>query len=215
MGDQTLLKWFPFALPVFFVGMWLLITTLIGFMSGWFGLQQWYADDGSEEPLLKLRGQSGRMGFGVQLNNCLTLSACGSGLGISIWRIFSPFQKPLKVPWSEIEAEPSSSFFMPMVKLHLGKPSNGTLKISAQSWHKLVAAAGPAASVQIPDAPPVDKGAATRAALIEWVVITAIFGTFVLLTSKSQSGGGLSPFLASAIPAVVAGIIVLIRLART
>jgi len=214
MSDQTILKWFPFAFPLFFVGMWLLITGLIGFMSGWFGLQQWYADDGSEEPLLKLRGQSGRMGMGVQLNNCLTLSAYNSGLGISIWRLFSLFQKPLLVPWNEIEAEPSSSFFMPMVKLQLGKPSNGTLKISAQSWHNLVAAAGPAASFQLPDAPPVDKGAMGRGLFIQWAVITMLFGTFVLLTSRSQPGG-LPPILAYLIPAAFAGIFVLIRFARS
>ena len=124
--DENILGWFPYAFPVFFVGMWLLVTFMLGLMSGWFSLQQWYADDGSEEPLLRLRSQSGSMGMGVALNGCLKLRAYRSGLGIGIWRIFGIFQKPLKVPWNEIEAEPSSSFFLPMVKLQLGKPSNGT-----------------------------------------------------------------------------------------
>jgi hypothetical protein len=95
---------------------------MLGLMSGWFNLQQWYSDDGGEEPLLKLGGQSGSMGFGVALNGCLILRAYPSGLGVAIWRAFAPFQKPLRIPWSEIDAEPSSSFLIPMVKLHLGKP---------------------------------------------------------------------------------------------
>src|SRR3954453_11772213 len=106
--------WFPYAFPLFFIGMWLLVTTMIGFMSGWFNLQQWYADDGNDEPLLTIKRQSGGMGAGVALNNVLKLSACRSGLSLRVWRIFAPFQKPLLVPWSEIETEPSRSFFTPM-----------------------------------------------------------------------------------------------------
>jgi hypothetical protein len=214
MSGPVIVTFLPFVFPFFFVGLWLLVTTILGLMSGWFGLQQWYADDGSEEPLLKLRGQSARMGFGVQLNNCLTLKAYQSGLGISIWRFFSPFQKPLKVPWGEIEAEPSSSFFMPMVKLQLGKPSNGTIKVSAQSWSKLVAAAEPVASVRLPDAPPVDKGAAGRALLIQWVIISAFLAAFIFLSSSSHQNG-FPPFIAFALVAGLAGIALLVRFARS
>jgi hypothetical protein len=85
--DQHMLNWFPYAFPFFFVGMWLVVTVALGFMSGWFSLQQWYADDGNEEPLLKLRSQSGSMGMGVALNGCLKLRATGpvwgSGYGAS------------------------------------------------------------------------------------------------------------------------------------
>jgi hypothetical protein len=44
-------------LPLLFRGNVILVTTMLGFLSGWFNLQQWYADDGNEEPLLKLRWQ--------------------------------------------------------------------------------------------------------------------------------------------------------------
>ena len=82
------------------------------------------------------------MGFGVNLNGILTLSACRSGLSIRIWRVFGPFQKPLLVPWSEITAQPSRTFFTKMVKLGLGNPPNGKLKINAVSWSKLVGRPG-------------------------------------------------------------------------
>ena len=208
-----MLNWFPYAFPFFFVGMWLVVTVALGFMSGWFSLQQWYADDGNEEPLLKLRSQSGSMGMGVALNGCLKLRAYRSGLGIGVWRIFGVFQKPLKVPWNEIEAEPSSSFFLPMVKLQLGKPSNGTLKISASSWAKLVAAAKPVATVPLPDVPPVDRAATARAMIIQWLVISAVIEVFFYLSSCSQPDG--FPLFVAAFPPVVLGVVLLVRFARS
>lgn len=144
MTDEQLLHWFPFAFPFLFVGMWLIVTTLLGFMSGWFNLQQWYPDDGGDEPLLKLGGQSGSMGLGVSLSGCLVLRSYRSGFGLAIWRVFGPFQKPLLIPWSEIQAtEKRYLFFMRMVRLDLGRPSNGKLTIRARVWEQLVHAANP------------------------------------------------------------------------
>jgi hypothetical protein len=153
------------------------------------------------------------MGMGVALNGCLKLSAYRSGLGIGIWRIFGVFQKPLKVPWTEIEAEPSRSFFLPMVKLQLGKPSNGTLKISAQSWAKLVAAARPVASGPLPDVPPIDKRATARGMFIQWAAVSIIFGAFIYLSSHLQPGGGPPPIV-MIVPALIFGVALLVRYAR-
>ena len=141
MTDETILRWFPVACPFFFAGIWLTVTIVNGLMSGWFNLQQWYADDRDERPLLKLRWQSGTMGFGANFNRVLTLAACRSGLSIRVPRIFGPFQKPLLIPWSEIEASEKRSFFMKMVRLDLGKPSNGKLILREKTWAQLVDAA--------------------------------------------------------------------------
>jgi hypothetical protein len=141
--DGQLLRWFPFAFPFLFVGMWLLISAMLCFMSGWFNLQQWYADNEDEEPLLKLGWQSGSMGLGVNYNSCLTLAARRSGLSVRVWRIFAPFQKPLLIPWVEIQASAKRIFFMRMVRLDFGKPSNGRLTVRARTWARLVEAAKP------------------------------------------------------------------------
>lgn len=146
MSDEAILRWFPYAFPFFFAGMWLAATAMTGVMSGWFNLQQWYADETGEEPLLKLGWQSGSMGFGVNFNGCLTLAACRSGLSIRVWRIFGPFQKPLLIPWREIEATPKRLLFFRMVRLDFGKPSNGRLAIKARTWARLMEAAKPAVS---------------------------------------------------------------------
>src|SRR6185295_8225064 len=97
--------------PLLFVGIWLLISTLLGMMSGWLSLQQWYPDDGSEEPLLTLRGQSGSVGW-VGFNNALRLKAYRSGFGLSIPRFFAPFMRPLLIPWGEVKVEETKSFFV-------------------------------------------------------------------------------------------------------
>ena len=213
MSDGTIFRWFPYALPLFFVAMWLFATTMTGVLSGWFGLQQWYADDGGEEPLLTLRRQSGQMSMGVALNGCLALSAYPTGLGIRMWRLFGLFQKPLKVPWSEITAEPSRTFFVPMVKLSLGQPANGTLKINANSWSRLVEAVRPVAKVPLPEVPPVDNGATARAMVIQWAFISLIFGLFVYLSGHLQPGAG-PPLIALVVPPIIFGIALFVRYAR-
>jgi hypothetical protein len=139
-------KWFLIVFPFLFVGMWILVTTVLGFMSGWFRLQEWYPDDGNDEPLLKLGWQSGSMGLGVGFNRCLTFTATRRGLSVRVWRIFGPFQRPLLFPWREITAEPKRFLFVRMVRLSFGSPSSGSLKIREGTWNKLIAAAEPFAS---------------------------------------------------------------------
>jgi hypothetical protein len=203
MTDEQLLSW---------------ITSLLSFMSGWFSLQQWYADDGDEEPLLSLGWQSGVMGAGVNLNNVLTLAAKRSGLSIRMWRIFGPFLKPLLIPWSEISAEPSRRLFTQMVNLGLGNPPNGRLKISAATWSKLVAAVGSVANVSLPAVATVSQRSMAGRMFVEWMVITAGAATFFwfapYLISPPGERIGLPIGVCILFPAIVFGIGQLIRYAR-
>ena len=214
MSDETVLRWFPYL----FAGMWLLVTTLLGVMSGWFNLQQWYADDSNEAPLLKLGWQSGVMGLGVNLNGILTLAAYRSGLSVRVWRLFGPFQKPLLIPWTEITAEPGRSFFTKMVKLGLGNPPNGRLKINAASWAKLVAAAGPVANVPLPAAPAVSSRSIAVRMLLEWAVITVAAAAFFYFAprfiSPADDAAAIPLGVCIGMPAVVFGITQLVRFFR-
>ena len=221
MSDAQFLRWFPFLFPFLFAGGWLAITAMLGLMSGWYNLQQWYADEAREEPLLRLRGQSGVMGLGVALNNCLTLAACRSGLSIRIWRIFGPFQKPLLVPWSEITAEPTRTWFTPMVRLRLG--GEGRLKLAARSWSRLVAAAGVAANggaasgAVLRQVPPITGRAVARGMILEWLAVTALGAAFFYFAPQLLSDGPpwrLPLAWCIAFPAVVVGLAQLIRYAR-
>ena len=135
-------KWFVIGFPFFFILMWTIVTTLLGYLSGWFSLQAWYADDRNEPPLLKLGWQSGSMGFGVNFSNCLTLAATRSGFSLRVWRVFGLFQRPLLIPWSEITVTPKRFLFIRMVRLEFGHPPSGSLRISQRTWNRLVAAVG-------------------------------------------------------------------------
>ena len=120
----------------FFVALWLLITTLLGGLSGWSGLARRYPDR-DETPRVELTGQSGAMGMGVQLRGVLTLAACPSGLRVVIWRALAPFGKPFFVPWDEIDARPKRALLVELMRLGFGTPEAGALTISARSWERL------------------------------------------------------------------------------
>ncbi|XUU59336.1 hypothetical protein ACRAQ6_07000 [Erythrobacter sp. HA6-11] len=217
MNDPAIEQWFPFAFPFFFVGMWLCITTILGFLSGWFGLQNQFPDDGDEDALLKLGGQSGSMGIGVSMSGILKLRAYPSGLGVGISRLFGPFQKPLKIPWSEIEASSSSSFLVPMAKLQIGRRAGGQLKISARSWSKLVDAAqqSTAISVAMPKAERVSRRSTAQAMFLQWLVMTALAAAFFYLAPRLiGAGAGIPLGVAIGFPAVVFGIGQIVRYFR-
>lgn len=125
--------------------MWLLGTTLLGWMSGWFKLQRTY-DPPAGEPLLELRDQRGSMGMMVGFRGTLRLTAYRSGLGIAVSRFRGPLQRPFLVPWSEIKVRSANSplepLHLPMVRLRLGNPKLCSLKIEAKSWSRLMQSVG-------------------------------------------------------------------------
>ena len=197
--------------------MWLLITTGLGFFAGWFELQGRFAANSTERPLLTLKRQSGSMGLGVSLGGILTLKAYRDGLGISIWRVFGPFQKPLLIPWDEIEAHAGRNLLIPRTKLFLGKPHFGTLQISARSWAKLVASVEKTSGQSKPllKVEPTGQGALAQALLVQWLVLTGLMGTFFALAQRLlDADEGLPLALCFAFPAVVVGIDHIIRFIR-
>lgn len=217
MSDAKIEQWFPYAFPFLFIGMWLIVTTILGFMSGWFSLQQQFPDGGKEEPLLKLRGQSGSMGIGVAMSSSLQLCAYQSGLGLEISRLLGPFQKPLKIPWSEIEARNSSGFLVPMAKLQLGRPAGGRLQISARSWMKLVDVAqqSTAVAIQMPPALPVSRLSTARGIFLQWLVMTGLAASFFYFAPRLNGVEGAVPIgVAIGFPAIVLGIAQIVRYLR-
>jgi hypothetical protein len=119
-----------------FIGLYLLITTLLGALSGVGGLARRFPDR-DEMPRVELKGQSGAMGLGVQLRNVLTLAACPSGLRVTVWRAVAPFSKPFLVPWAEIHASPKKALLIELTRLGFGAPEAGSLTIAARLWQRL------------------------------------------------------------------------------
>lgn len=139
MHESDIPAWLPFLFPVAFVAIWLFVTKLLALMSGWDALEDRYPDR-PEFRLLVLRMQSGRLGSVVNYSGCLTLMATRTGLRVSTWRIFAPFQSPFLVPWTDIHAESGRSLFLRTVQLRFGNPQIGQLTLSARTWERLLRA---------------------------------------------------------------------------
>jgi hypothetical protein len=208
--DPETARWFPVFFPFLFVGMWLAVTTMLGVLSGWFALQQHYPR-GEEEPLLRRRINSASMGLGVHFRRVITVVACRSGLRISASRLMAPFQRPFLVPWSEIEAEETRSFFVPMVRLRFGRPEVGKLTIGARDWQQLSAYAAPQTTrIGNLKVDPASNRAVGAGLLAQWAIAVAIAGTFFMIGSGSQ-GAPLPIWLCYGFPAIAIGAGQLIR----
>jgi hypothetical protein len=105
-----------------------------------------------------------------------------------------------------------------MVKLHLGRPENGMLKISARSWSRLVDAVpqSSGSQFQMPAAPPVSAGSVARAMFMQWVIMTVILATFFYFVTPRSTAlqDGVPIALLIGFPAIIFGIAQLIRFAR-
>ena len=125
--------------PVFFVALWLAVTTLLSLLSGWSALMKAFPDQ-DETPVLRLSGQSGAMGLGVNMRGVLTLGICRSGLRLGMPRFLAPFARDFLVPWDRISVTRKRALFMQVVKLQFGQVGN--LTISQDLAGRLAAAAG-------------------------------------------------------------------------
>lgn len=208
MSDQTSII-FLAIFPLFFIGMWLAVTLLLGLFSGWFSLQSRYPNN-DEPALLKLSRQSGSMGAGVAMNGILKLSACPSGLRIGIWRMFGLFQRPFLVPWDEITATSKTMFFMPMARLSLGHPNIGNLTIDARSWERL-SAHSPAKARRGDEFEPVTSGQMVHALLLQWALISAGGAVFFTIVSQLVPDSAPVPVVMFAFLPVVFGVVQCIR----
>ena len=214
--EKSLATAFPIAFPIFFIGIWLVASILIGVSSGWFALARRYPDR-DEPALVKIGFQSGVMGpMGTGMNGILVFSACRSGLRVAIWRIFGPFSKPFLVPWSEISVRPTQIFFHPYARLGFGRPEAGVLSIQRNAWDQLVRGASQAGGSPVAETlPPIPQGRLASAYLLQWLVLTAFGAAFFFLAPRLLSPGAAHPslILCIALPATVFGIGTLIRYA--
>jgi len=134
----------PVVFPIFFIGLWLAVTTVLGRASGWKFLQGAYPDR-IETPLVRLQLQSGSMGgrwgMPVNFNGCLRYDVCPTGLRVAIWRIFGWFQQPFFVPWGHITAEEKKMLFLTGIRLRFTGWPDGELIIRRRTFERMVEAA--------------------------------------------------------------------------
>ncbi|HEY2661637.1 MAG TPA: hypothetical protein VGI79_18095 [Caulobacteraceae bacterium] len=203
--DPQFQRFAPFVFPVFFLAMWLGVTTVLGVMSGWFALMSAFPDN-DEKTSFKLTQLSGSMGLSVHMNGILTLSVCPCGLRVSIWRLFGPFSQNFMVPWNQITVERRTRFFVPRADLMFGQLSLGHLEIPAHVADRLARR-----SVgRWPEKGPFKQetnGEAARAIALQWLAVSTFSGLFFTLAPRLTSQGRFQPPMEIAIfPALIFGV---------
>jgi hypothetical protein len=200
--------------PLFFAAVWLAVTTILGLTSGWFRLMETFPDQ-TDEPILRLRGQSGKMGLGTNMNGILRLSVCSSGLRVGIMRLFGPFCRDFFVPWEHISVTRKTILFWPFADLRFGAPLVGKLRISGHVADRLARAAahrwpetGP-----FPEEMPDDL---FRRLLTQWALVTSFAALFFTLAPLALAPRGAHPPILVAIlfPAIVFGVVSIVKFFR-
>lgn len=97
------------AFPIFFVGMWTLISAIIAAVSGWGAMATRYPLPPTQ------RGQSLPSGWAIRVGianyrGTMSFEALPEGLVIRVMRLF-PFHPPLLVPWRAIRLQRGGSLF--------------------------------------------------------------------------------------------------------
>jgi hypothetical protein len=124
--DNNISGFFPILFPLLFAGFWLLVTTVLMTMAGWFDLARKYPNR-DDPALLRLRFQSGRMGSflgGVSMSGILRLEACQTGLRVGMWKLFGPFCRDFFVPWNEIQIKRKYWIVWKVANLEFGDAGN-------------------------------------------------------------------------------------------
>jgi hypothetical protein len=196
--------------PLFFLSLWLIITTVLGVLSGWFSLARRYPDQ-KEEALFTMKRQSCSMGVGVRMNGLLRLSVCQSGLRIGMMRVFGPFCRDFFVPWEAISISRRTLFFQPLAELRFGNPSHGKLILRNHVANRLAQAApGLWPEVEIPAEE--THSNTLRSVLSLWALQTLIASTFFLVVPRMMAPAKAHPPVLVAIlfPSVLFGLVAIL-----
>jgi hypothetical protein len=108
--EQLLKQHFAQVFPVYVCGLWLVVTTILANISGWFALQNRFPVRPAQE-LQKLRFQSAAMGKGAAIPKTS----------------FGLFSRPFFVPWDEITLTTRRRLFGMVTDLTFGTPAIATM----------------------------------------------------------------------------------------
>ncbi len=203
----------PFYFPIFFVLMWLFVTTMLGFISGWYALMQRYPDQ-SESSLHTFTNQSGSMNF-VGMRSILKLGVCRSGLRVGIMRIFGIFCRDFFVPWNEIDVSRGDRF-LESGEAVFGHPTLGNLTVPSDVADRIARAAG----VLWPESgafPEETSNQASSRIIKLWAARTSLAAAFFIIVPRLAMPKGESgpPIIVAVLfPAAVFGVVGLVQYLR-
>jgi hypothetical protein len=126
--------------PVYFVGMWLLVSAISSYTSGWSLLAGRYRLTsiylGRRWPW-----QSGQMRWCTNYGNCLTLGCDEMGLYLAVMPLLRFHHPPLLVPWTDVSVSYKRRLFWDFVRLGLGRDPEIPLLLRPKIAEKLKQAA--------------------------------------------------------------------------
>ncbi len=101
-GANSAPEWIPWAFPFFFVGMWILMSTVLGWIAGHMALLARYPP--ADEPKEETFGWTSGSMRGVSFNNALYVGLGTRGLHLAPHALFRPiFRRGIPcIPWHEI-----------------------------------------------------------------------------------------------------------------
>jgi hypothetical protein len=205
--DQTFALYFP----IFFVLLWLGVTVLLGFLSGWYSLMRRFPDR-PETPLQTFKNQSGSIGF-VGARSLLTLSVCPGGLRVGMMRIFGPFSKDFFVSWNEMSVIRKDRFLWKAATISFDNPPVGSLTLMADLADRLARVAGK--SWPEPGSFPEETSPQASSRIFkQWLVITAFAAAFFIIVPRlmTPNGAARPPILVAILfPAIVFGIAAMVQ----
>lgn len=117
--------------PVFFVGMWCLVSVLLSRMGGWHRLGAKFR---ALRPAngTRHRMQSIRLGL-VNYNSCLTIHISDEGLHLATILPFRLAHPPLLIPWSELQKPVAKkSLWMTWIEFEIGAPTVAKMSLPAR-----------------------------------------------------------------------------------
>lgn len=118
MTSTPLPLWAFLLLPVGVVGFFLLVSFVLGTVSGWRRLAKRFpAPQKASGPTIGFR--SAVFDFGVGYNHCLTLEANERGLVLRVLPPFSVTHPPILAPWDSLRTEHTRFLWRRMVRVRL------------------------------------------------------------------------------------------------
>jgi hypothetical protein len=128
--------------PLIWLGMWVLLSAFLSYMSGWRDLAAVYR---SEQPfdgrLFWMR--SGTMRYRTNYRNALNIGVSSTGLYLSVFFMFRIGHPPLFIPWSDVSVSEGRKYFLSGTTkvLTFTKAPGVTLELWEKQAHQLKMAA--------------------------------------------------------------------------
>ena len=145
--------WGPqFAAVLFLVGIWLAVTFLLSYISGWAIVAEHYrAGQPYAGRYERIRfTQMGPLGPFGGARNAVSVGADPQGLHLRMFILFRINCRDLCIPWRDITVTRGRSWFMDFIEFHFRLAPKIQLRIYGKAGEAVKALAGPAWPAELP-----------------------------------------------------------------